>query len=73
MITAKKTYSGYKIERKASKSFLSMSPSDMMVGRGSWSRMSSWANRIEKYVESREKKYRWTQYKTLSTYTESKQ
>ena len=61
------TDSGYKMERKASKSLDSTSPSDMMVGRGSWSRMSSRANRVEKYVESREKKYRWTQYSTLST------
>ena len=68
-MTVQKTYSGYKMERKASKSLLSMSPSDIMVGRGSWSRMSSWANRVEKYVESREKKYRWTQYSMLSTYT----
>ena len=72
-MTVHNTYSGYKMERKASKSLLSMSPSDMMVGRGSWSRMSSWANRVEKYVESREKKYRWTQYSTPSTYARSKE
>jgi hypothetical protein len=72
-MTTQKTYSGYKIERKASKSLLSVSPSDMIVGKGSWSRISSSANRVEKYVESREKKYRWTQYSMLSTYGQSKQ
>ena len=68
-----KTYSGYNMERNASKSLVSMSPSDMMAGTGSWSRMSSWASWVEKYMESREKKYRWTQYSTSSTYTGSKQ
>ena len=51
----------------------SMSPRDMMVGRASWSRMSSWANLVEKYIESREKKYRWTQYSVLPTYVRSSQ
>ena len=64
----RKSYSGYKTERKASKSLHSMSARDMMVGRASWSRMSSRANRVEKYAESREKKYRWTQYSVLPTY-----
>jgi hypothetical protein len=52
------TYSGYITERKASKSLRSMSPSETIVESASWSQIPSWENRVEKYSESREKKYR---------------
>jgi len=61
------------MERKASKSLSSMSSRDMMVGNASWSRISSGVNRVEKYIESREKKYRWTQYSVFPTYIQSSQ
>ena len=61
-------YSGHKRERKASKSARLTSLRDMMIGSTSWSRIFSRVNGVEKYFESREKKYRWTQYSVSSTY-----
>jgi len=43
-----KTYLGYMIWRNASKSLHLTLPSDMVTGKASWSRMPSWANRVEK-------------------------